>query len=851
MGPRRGPSPPPHRTRADALWDEEGAHRGARNVSFPQVPPRIIPSTAASRAVSSAPDPSKDKKTELPSRYRGKQEVEGSSATSGFWEDFECLFGACRFFGGSSVSAKQEHEDFELADSSEAVTSKDGKGQVDLDHIDIASKSSIGTEVSESRPRFEDALNFCGIALGAYIGTLVRAGISYYRIWPIESNFTVMYAIIIGCVTFGFVTEHKFYFTTGGSRIWRVIFVTLTAGFCDSMTPFATWCYECNKIFLLQWDMTYGNIMGSYNGGRFFEFLICLWTGVAIPLAALRLGQHLALLSSRSDENLGGPLHHPSGKEAEEAELLETRLEMTLLFTFVFATIVVVVVPVSYQWEHFAWLVFFGVIGAYSRFQLCTYLNRYVQAFPLGTFIANVLGTWAIAVFTILAKLVVEYTDHPNMTVMYGVIFGFCGCYTTISSFVYELDRMSIRGAYLYGFWTIFLAQLGLIFFFDIPIFTAVPAESVMPPAINFCNSYEYLCDQALQHVNCPGTYRIVKGCRQNSMNNWAPICSCGKFNVTDQVATLLIDAQTRSNVSKSMVAVWPTRGGSDPASTIDFCLSYENTCQHMLSRIGCPSGMWQLNGCNHMSIMQYTGKCSCGGMQHGDMQIANLVSEVALFRGYDMLSYGGFPTLGQINFCSAYEDVCNKLLNHVQCPSSQRQVASCSQPGNYSSFQGLCSCGGQFTFSSARVTDALVTSILKPNSFQLMSYPTTKWNQGFVLLDACKSADNMCSFFLSSIGCPPTLQLNISTCNVTDPTMSPEQVAALYNVNITSFRVQCECAAIKVSKTISNLVTEATLAMDLVPYTYIPNPVAPYTLAAASDPFRPLMAGQTPYPSY
>lgn len=64
-------------------------------------------------------------------------------------------------------------------------------------------------------------LTWFGISLGAYMGALLRVGISYFRIRRIESNFTVMYAQILGCVVMGFATHHKT-IMTAGSRFNKV-----------------------------------------------------------------------------------------------------------------------------------------------------------------------------------------------------------------------------------------------------------------------------------------------------------------------------------------------------------------------------------------------------------------------------------------------------------------------------------------------------------------------------------------------------------------------------------------------------------------------------------------------------
>jgi fluoride ion exporter CrcB/FEX len=114
----------------------------------------------------------------------------------------------------------------------------------------------------------------------------------------------------------GLVTHHKVYFWDR-SRFHRVMYITLTSGLCGSITTFSTWNMECNKIFYSQLDTSWGNSMGAYNGARVFEWLICMWVGIALPLSALHLGQHVALLSPRCNAKKSSKEVSPEGKDTK------------------------------------------------------------------------------------------------------------------------------------------------------------------------------------------------------------------------------------------------------------------------------------------------------------------------------------------------------------------------------------------------------------------------------------------------------------------------------------------------------------------------------------------------------
>jgi hypothetical protein len=56
-----------------------------------------------------------------------------------------------------------------------------------------------GTKTStEELEMIENILLFMGISLGAYIGSFIRIGVTYYKIWKTETNY-VSYSKHIGC----------------------------------------------------------------------------------------------------------------------------------------------------------------------------------------------------------------------------------------------------------------------------------------------------------------------------------------------------------------------------------------------------------------------------------------------------------------------------------------------------------------------------------------------------------------------------------------------------------------------------------------------------------------------------
>lgn len=90
-------------------------------------------------------------------------------------------------------------------------------------------------------------------------------------------------------------------------------------------------------------------------------------------------------------------------------------------------------------------------------------MNTIMKKLPLGTMTANVVGTGLLGVFHVLQNKNVHVSPHACSTLQ-GLIDGFCGALTTISTFAVELNAMQgSRYAWIYGGISIILSQLLLV----------------------------------------------------------------------------------------------------------------------------------------------------------------------------------------------------------------------------------------------------------------------------------------------------------------------------------------------------------------------------------------------------
>ncbi|MCJ1470385.1 hypothetical protein MMC07_009030 [Pseudocyphellaria aurata] len=106
-------------------------------------------------------------------------------------------------------------------------------------------------------------------------------------------------------------------------------------------------------------------------------------------------------------------------------------------------------------WEQETWrgralfAVVFAPLGCLLRFYAALCLNGRLPSFPLGTFAANMLGTALEGMFFDLQHVPVG--NRVGCEVLQGTMDGFCGCLTTVSTWVAELHGLRNRHGYSYG----------------------------------------------------------------------------------------------------------------------------------------------------------------------------------------------------------------------------------------------------------------------------------------------------------------------------------------------------------------------------------------------------------------
>lgn len=99
------------------------------------------------------------------------------------------------------------------------------------------------------------------------------------------------------------------------------------------------------------------------------------------------------------------------------------------------------------------------MVGAIIRWQLARFNARF-PVFPIGTFAANILACIILGIDILIFGRQSTSLSSYGSAVITGIESGFCGCLSTLSTFVVELDTLSVKHAYIYAFIS---AAVGLV----------------------------------------------------------------------------------------------------------------------------------------------------------------------------------------------------------------------------------------------------------------------------------------------------------------------------------------------------------------------------------------------------
>jgi len=348
------------------------------------------------------------------------------------------------------------------------------------------------------------------LILFSFFGTLARLGLQAITFYPgAPIVFSELWANFGGSLVMGFLTEDRMLFkhewgtATYHQEIQRAkqkaqdeesssekaidleaakkahaatkktipLYIGLTTGFCGCFTSFSAFIRDV--YFALANDMPTplnhlsdygpsGSTTGSTvprNGGYSFMALLAVILGtLAICISGLHLGAHLAIAT----EPYTPAIPFKLGRKVLD------RVSVFLAWGCWLGAILLAILPPDRQkGHHETWrgravfALVFAPLGCLGRFYASILLNSKIASFPLGTFLANIFGTAILGMCYDLQH--VPLGGVVGCQVLQGIMDGFCGCLTTISTWVAELSSLRRSHAYRYGAASVVVALCFLI----------------------------------------------------------------------------------------------------------------------------------------------------------------------------------------------------------------------------------------------------------------------------------------------------------------------------------------------------------------------------------------------------
>ena len=245
------------------------------------------------------------------------------------------------------------------------------------------------------------------------------------------------------------------------------LYIGLATGFCGSFTSFSSFMRDCffalsNALHVPIPHPSIVPIPQTLNvhrnpGYSFMALLAVLVVTVGLSLGALQVGAHLAL---------GLDPYTPSIPFLFSRKIVDRSIIFIAFGCWLGAILMTIWPPDrpggpvgNASWEQETWrsqalfALVFAPLGCLLRFYASLHLNGKIKSFPLGTFAVNMFGTMMEAIFLDLQRVPVG--GMVGCQVLQGMSDGFCGCLTTVSTWVAELKGLKLRHAYVYGFMSV------------------------------------------------------------------------------------------------------------------------------------------------------------------------------------------------------------------------------------------------------------------------------------------------------------------------------------------------------------------------------------------------------------
>ncbi|KAF2197000.1 hypothetical protein GQ43DRAFT_484494 [Delitschia confertaspora ATCC 74209] len=353
---------------------------------------------------------------------------------------------------------------------------------------------------------------FSYLTLFSILGTLARLGVQWLTFYPgAPVVFSVLWANFAGSLVMGFLAEDRHLFrderdrniskarSVKGDEEKAVdlqaakeaqmklkktvpLYIGLATGFCGSFTSFSSFIRDIffalenglptpvNHPYSGAYPSTSSTVVR--NGGySFMAVLAVIILTLALCHSALKVGAHIAIAFEPVIPTLPPRLLR---------KFVDRAVVVTGLGAWLGAIFMAIWPPdrpfgpqSKGVWSNETWrgqAIFacvFAPIGCLLRFYISLMLNGLIASFPLGTFCVNIFGTAVLGMAFDLQHVGLGDSGlvgggRVSCQVLQGIMDGFCGCLTTVSTWMLELSGLRRRHAYVYG-GTSVLVALGVL----------------------------------------------------------------------------------------------------------------------------------------------------------------------------------------------------------------------------------------------------------------------------------------------------------------------------------------------------------------------------------------------------
>ncbi|KAL9011945.1 MAG: hypothetical protein Q9173_003256 [Seirophora scorigena] len=328
------------------------------------------------------------------------------------------------------------------------------------------------------------------------LGTLARLGVqalTFYPGAPVQTG--VLWANVAGSLLIGFLIEDRKFFcehvsssatslpSPSAQQAFKdeeqqkeqlrplaphkrtiPLYIGLATGFCGSLTSFSSFTRDAFLALANALPVPISHTSTSSidpastvprNGGySFMALLAVIITTVVLSISALLFGAQLALAVE---------WYTPSIPHLFARKFMDRGIVFLAWGSWLGAVLMAIWPPdrpggpsyhgVQENWRgRVLFAIVFAPLGCLARYYLSLLLNAKIASFPSGTFAVNILGTAMEGMFWDLQHSPSSIGGGVlGCQVLQGMMDGFCGATTTVSTWAAELRGLKRRHAWVYG----------------------------------------------------------------------------------------------------------------------------------------------------------------------------------------------------------------------------------------------------------------------------------------------------------------------------------------------------------------------------------------------------------------